>query len=319
MITVNREMEVIPGKVAMATAQLAERGFHVEQVADSPLEWSRDDVVWLLGNAAWFPRVCKSIERLPRERRPALVVWHVEPLPMPAAAGMRWPPPTVRELAKIALRDRRASDVYTNYWTLRRLRRAGLPDALVTISAERQAFLRERGIDAAFVPEGSEASDGRDLGLERDIDVLHLGVLHVRRRKTLLAKLRKAGIDVDARCSYVDPDLWGEGRTRLINRAQIMLSVARFPGTFSSKRFLMSMACNSLVVSDWLFDPSPYVPGEHFVQAPIDEIPAVVARYLSDDAERRRIAQQGHELVMNELTQERTFSRFVDAVAQRLA
>jgi len=320
MVTVNRQMEVLPGKVAMATAQLSARGFHVEQVGgDNPLEWSADDVVWLLGNAAWFPRVCKSIERLPRERRPALVVWHVEPLPMPSATGMRWPLPTVRELAKIGLRDPRASDVYTNYWTLRRLRRAGLPDALVTISGERQAFLVEHGFDAAFVPEGYESTDGRDLALDRDIDVLHLGVMHLHRRRAAVRKLRAAGIAVDARCSYTDPNLWGEGRTKLLNRAKINLSIARFPGTFSSKRFLMSMACKALVVSDTLVDPSPYIAGEHFVEAPLDELPRVVERYLHDEEERLRIAQNGHELVLRELTQEQVFGRFLLAVAERVA
>ncbi len=62
-----------------------------------------------------------------------------------------------------------------------------------------------------------------------------------------------------------------------------MLSVGRFPGTFVGVRFLIGVACGALVVSEPLYDPSPYVPGEHFVQAPISELPGVIERYLGDE------------------------------------
>jgi hypothetical protein len=318
MISLNRTMEVYPNRISRLTAQLAERGFDVEQTGDVPRAWSPDQVVWVYGDAAWFPKVLGSISGLAPDRRPAVVVWHSEPLPPPRASGLSWPVPTVRELGKIVLRDSRASDVYTNWWALRKLARAGLPDALVATSRERQEFLIERGVDAAFVPDGSEPLDGEDLGLERDIDVLLLGAYRLRRRRRAVARLRKAGVHVETKGDYFDASLWGESRTQLINRTKIMLSISRFPGTFATGRFLMSMACGALVVSDPLFDSAPYVPGRHFVETSLEELPATVERYLADETERQRIARAGHDFVTGELTMERTFSRLLDVVAERL-
>ena len=252
MISLNRTMEVYPDRISRLTAQLTGRGFDVvtvRQQLDRRLE-SRGIEPRVYGDAAWFPKVLGSMAGLPPERRPSLVVWHSEPLPPPRASGLRWPLPTARELAKIVLRDRRASDVYTNYRALRKLARAGLPDALVVTSRERQEFLTERGFDAAFVPDGSEPLDGGDLGLERDIDVLLLGAHRLRSRRRAVARLRRAGIRVETKGDYFDPSLWGESRTRLINRTKIMLSVSRFPGTFATGRFLMSMACAAL--TQWM-------------------------------------------------------------------
>jgi len=318
-ITLNREMEIYPGRVSRVTAQLRERGFEADQIDDVPQAWSPDQVIWVWGNAAWFPKVFDSIAKLPPARRPAVVLWHSEPLPPPRAASLRWPTPTVRELGKILLRDVRASDVYTNYWEIRKLVRAGLPDVIAVTSRERQKFLTERGIAAEFVPDGAEEMDGEDLGLERDIDVLLLGAHRLRSRKRALRMLRRAGIQIEAKGDYFDPSLWGENRTRLINRTKIMLSISRFPGTFATARFLMAMACNALVVSDPLFDSAPYVPGAHFVEAPLDDLSVTIERYLTDEPERRRIAQSGHDLVTGQLTIEQTFGRLFEIVADRLA
>ena len=76
------------------------------------------------------------------------MLWHVEPFPLPRDSGQRWPRPTARDLAKIVLRDSLASDVYSNYFTLRRLIARGIPDVLAVTSGERAAFFAERGLDA---------------------------------------------------------------------------------------------------------------------------------------------------------------------------
>ena len=185
-------------------------------------------------------------------------------------------------------------------------------------SGERAAFLAERGIDAFVAPLGHSPSDGRILGLERDIDVLLLGAMNVPHRRRVVRRLRRAGVPVLTAGDYHDPSLWGESRTALVNRAKIMLSAGRFPGTLVGARFQIAMACGALVVSEPPYDPAPYVPGEHFVQAEIDDLPVVIERYLGDDNERARIAQAAHRFVTTELTMERSFSALLDVVASRL-
>ena len=316
---VNREMEVRPGRVAVPTRLLRERGLSVRQVADAPLDWPPDEIVLLWGNTVWFPRIVRWFERAPRDRRPTLVLWHVEPFPPPRDSGLRRPVPRPRELAKIVLRDPRASDVYSNVWMLRRLERAGLPDVLAVPTRERAAYLRERGTAAVIVPYGYDPEDGRDLRRERDVDVLFLGAADMRTRKSALRRLRRAGVRIDVRGDYFDPALWGEPRTELLNRTKIMLSISRFPGTFGSKRFLIGMSCKALVVSDPLYDPAPFVPGVHFVEASVGDMPAAIEHYLTHEDERRAIAERGHDLVTSELTMERSVDELLRVVGERVA
>lgn len=311
-------MEIDPKRVATPTVILRELGFTVRQAGDGPLNAGPDEVVLVWGNPVWFPNAMRSLES-PAARRPMTVIWHVEPLPPPHASGYGWPRPQAREIAKIVLRHPSASDVYSNYWTLRRLARRGLPGVLAVISGERKAFLEERGIDSVLVPYGYEEADGRDLGLERDIDVLFLGLPATRSRRRALNRLRRSGVRLEALGSYFDPALWGENRTRLVNRAKIMLSISRFPTAFAIKRFMLGMACKALIVSDPIYDPQPFVRDEHFVEAPIEQMPAVIEHYLSDDEERLRIAQAGHDFATREVTMERSVMQLLAIVSERLA
>jgi glycosyltransferase involved in cell wall biosynthesis len=181
-----------------------------------------------------------------------------------------------------------------------------LPDALVVSTLERKEFLAEQGIDAAFAPLGYHPSLGRDLGLERDIDVLFLGSLDVPRRKRILRSLRSAGLNVLALGSWSDPAFWGEERVRLLNRTKVLLNLPRHPGLLSGYRMVIGMANRALVVAEPIYQPAPYRPGVHFVSASPGEIPEVVNDLLEDDEQRRAIADAAYEFVTTELTLERS-------------
>jgi hypothetical protein len=242
------------------------------------------------------------------------MIWHSEPLPHPRAAGAPLPRLHLREIAKILLRDSRATDVYTNYWCLRRLARRGLPDLLVSSAPGRCEFLAERGIDAHWVPLGYYPEHGRDLGLERDIDALFLGALEVPRRKRSIRRLRRQGVDLVAKGSWSDPRCWGEARTRLLNRTKILINISRYPGELSHYRLILGGANKCLVISEPMYNPSPYVPGKHYVSASIDEMPDAVGYYLSHDEERQRIVDTAHEFVTGEMTAARSVSRIVELI-----
>ena len=148
---------------------------------------------------------------------------------MPRAAGTRRQPLTTRELAKLVLRDRRVNDHYSNARYLRTLAGSDVVDALAVGARAYQAYLAEQGIDVHHVPLGYHPSQGRFLDLERDIDVLFLGEYRLRRRKQILRRLRREGIEVEV-LGDLDPQLWGESRTKLLNRAKIMLHIPRLEG-----------------------------------------------------------------------------------------
>ena len=147
-----------------------------------------------------------------------------------------------------------------------------------------------------MIPLGSGQRHCVDLGLERDIDVLFLGTRDVPRRQRMICRLERAGVDVDVRGSWTDRSFWGDERLRLLNRTKILVNFGRFAGHLPGHRFVVAMGAGALVVSEPVYRPEPYVPGVHYSEAPPDELPAAIRRYLADDDARRNVAANGHQL-----------------------
>jgi hypothetical protein len=158
---------------------LRKLGHPVQEIADGPWDPKNGNVLLILGNLNWFPRLRRQLLKNGKPAQSLVAIWHTEPLPPPFASKLRWPYATPREIAKIMLRDPRATDVYTNYFLLRRLQRKALPDVLAVSTRPRAQFLADRGIASEYVPVGYEPGHGRRLGTARDIDVLFLGELRM--------------------------------------------------------------------------------------------------------------------------------------------
>jgi hypothetical protein len=126
---------------------LRDAGCDARDVPDAEVTGG-EAIVWMSGNPGWYPGTLERLLGTPPSSRPFVVVWHSEPLPLPAAASFGRQRLSARELAKIALRDSRATDRYTNSRTLRRLARSGIPDLLVVNSDEMSEHLAEHGIDS---------------------------------------------------------------------------------------------------------------------------------------------------------------------------
>jgi hypothetical protein len=302
---------------AISTA-FAELGCEVDRATDASFAPGTTDAVLAWGNAGWFPRAFERLAALPPHRRPVVAIWHSETLPFARASGVQRPRLTARELAKVLLRDARAIDPYTNARRLVGLVRRGLVDVVVVTSEDRREFLTEQGIAAEALPRGYHPLFGADLGRERDIDVVFLGALNVPRRRRLLRALARAGVDVVARGGWTDPRYWGAARAALLNRAKIVLNLSRHPGQFAGERFTVAMGNGALVVSEPVYRPAPFRPGEHYVEARTDELASAIRRHLDDEDERRRVAAQGNAFVTRELTMKRSTERMLALVAERL-
>ncbi len=261
-----------------------------------------DEILLVWGNAAWYRRRMKALTRIPRASRPFVIVWHSEPLPLPPASGFPQQRLHLRELAKIALRDERATDPWTNLRLLRWLATHGLPDLLVVTSHGAAETAALHALRAHVVPVGYDPVFGEALEVERDIDVLFLGALDVPRRRQALRALRRQGLTVDACGSWHDPRFWGAERTELLNRTRILLNIQRTPGQYSGFRLLLGMANGALVLSEPIYRPEPFIDGVHFVSGSLDEIPALAARYVGDEPARLRVAEEGRAFVTSSLT-----------------
>jgi hypothetical protein len=287
-------------------------GFDARVTREDEAELAPGRILLVGGNPRWFRKLLSRVAALPPEQRPYVVVWHTEPLPMPAAAGFPRERLTLREMAKIVLRDRRINDQYSSARYLRRLSREGIVTVLAVSSEAHQAYLAEHGIQSEFVFIGHHPTYGRRLDLERDIPVLFLGEQRVRRRRRILSRLRREGVDVTAfGGSSTTKGHWGEARTELLNRTKVLLNLPRYPGHFSD-RVMMGMATGALVVSEPIFLPAPFEPGVHYVECEVDDMAETVRRYLADDDARRRITDTAYTFLTEGPTYEGVFARLLE-------
>ncbi|MFH1336944.1 MAG: hypothetical protein ABII96_10545, partial [Candidatus Zixiibacteriota bacterium] len=275
-----RPIRALKDEQHLVTSSLHQAGFRVTQASNQRLNIKKNDILWIMDNANWFPVVCRQLETLPPKERLFTVIWHTEPLPPPKSARISHPRLHFREIVKILLKHRQSTDVYTNHSRLRALKEYNIPDLLVVSTPGRQQFLTENGFHSTYVPLGYHRAEyGYDMGLPRDIDVLFLGALVIPRRKRLLKTLRREGINLVTQGSWSDPAFWGENRTLLLNRTKIFLNLQRYAGDLSGARFLLGMANRAMVISEPVYEPGEYMPGKHYVSAASDEMPGIIDYY----------------------------------------
>jgi hypothetical protein len=319
LIVCDRKLPVERGRSNQVTALLREAGHDVEEVSDGALRPAPDDVVLILGNAHWFPAIRASLLDLRAGERPFVAIWHTEPLPLPGRERGAFLRRSPKEWAKVGLRDARANDPATNLRTLVSLVERGIPDLLVVGGAASHELMRRLGIQAEWLPLGYHEAHGRDLGLQRDVDVLFLGAMDVPRRRRAVRALRRRGVEVEVAGSWFDRSLWGDERTRLLNRVRVLLNISRRPGENAGVRLILGMANGALVVSEPIVDASPFVAGEHYVSAPLSEMPRVIAHYVEHEDERARLAEAGRRFATTEVTLRGSVDRLMELVERRRA
>jgi hypothetical protein len=256
---------------------------------------------------------------IPKQKRPTVVIWHTEPFPPSRISGLPRPRLSVREIAKILLRDNRTTDPYSNFLQLRRLYNKKLINIVISTAQNHQEFLQEKCIPSNCVPIGCSPSFGRHINLSRDIDTLFIGQVSILRRKKLIKLLQRNGINITTLDSWSDPECWGDNRMKILNRAKILLNFQRFPGELAGFRLNLGMANKTLVISEPIYNPDPYIPGKHYVSASSDEMPEIIKYYLSNPKEREKIAQEGHRFVTDELTMNKSAARIVELIKQHQA
>ena len=184
---------------------------------------------------------------------------------------------------------------------LRRLRRLGLLNGLMVWSRWTADYLNDRGFPCVPLPPQYNPAWGADLQLERDIPVLWLGKAGSARRARNLQRvrsdLRSRGIDLLVVDGREHPYVFGQDRTRLLNRTRIVLNLLREKWDNNSLRFQLAAHNGALVVGEPTLPHTAFEPGLHWVAAPVDELAETIACYLENEEERARIAGRARELL----------------------
>jgi len=187
----------------------------------------------------------------------------------------------------------------------RHLQARRLLDGLFVGSFAGAELLAREGVAAVYVPFGYHPVFGRDLRLERDIDVVFLGRSASRRRVLWLERIRRTlgrrGIRLvifDGGSRYID----GEARTHLLNRSKIVLNILKAPHDSTGHRFLLAAANKALMISEPVPATPLLEPGRHYVAASLDQLADVVETFVHDEVARRRITDAAYGFVTEQAT-----------------
>jgi hypothetical protein len=107
----------------------------------------------------------------------------------------------------------------------------------------------------------------------------------------------------------VAQDVWGADRNALLRRSRVVLNVQRVPGNFIGTRLILALAAGAVVVTDPMDDPHPFVPGVHYVEAPLGSVLDEAVALLADEPRRRRIVEAGQALLTREVSMPRSLAR----------
>ncbi|HXK59010.1 MAG TPA: hypothetical protein PLP42_03865, partial [Acidobacteriota bacterium] len=155
--------------------------------------------------------------------------------------------PRLPKLDHRMARFRYVGDYYYAY-------RKGLLDLLADSSMIYADIHRKAGIPVLYLPWGGSLVSSKDLGMERDIDVLWMGKRGSGRRSRLLdrvrAELKALGVEIYVADGEENPFIFGETRTEYLNRAKVTLNLTRTWYDDNFSRFSMAAPNRSLIVSE---------------------------------------------------------------------
>jgi len=293
------------------------------------------DILIAYGPWGSLAPIAHHMRQLDPEVRPGFVLWQSEQFPNPDLPLWVWRSVGLARsyLESIVFHEGSSGNFAPRQhwnWLITKLHRyryygdaycysrTGLLDIVAVWSKWTAALLKVRGIPTITAYMGHSHANGRDLGLERDIPVLWLGKRGSSRRSRLLDQIRTRlaarGIDMLMVDGVEHPYVFGDDRTRLLNRSKIVLNILRKPWDNNSMRFFLASANKVMVVSEPVLAHIPFLPEEHFVERPIREIPETIEYYLAHEAERKVIADRAYKLGVEQLTMRASLEKILSAV-----
>lgn len=290
---------------------------------------SNTDIILMQGPyKTLLPLVQQLVDR-PVEDRPLLVYWFQQSLSLPKFTWVR--EPFIRTFSDLhqhygeaGLIGRSASYVAPQLVATRGVRlgylgdifwlkRHGLLDLLVLSSTVYANYLEQFDISSIVVPRGYHPSYGSLLNLERDIAAVWMGKLRTRRRKKAVYwirdQLKKQGLTMQVYDGEKNDFIFGLERTEILNRTWFALNVF-FSGPTDelSIRFFVSGSSGAVILTEPGLNRYAFVPGEHIVECPIEEMPDMIEYYIEHEDEWLKLSNGMLDLMRNELPLERSMA-----------
>jgi hypothetical protein len=294
------------------------------------------EVVFSYGPYGKFLTIPCQLAKMPPEHKPIFVHWNTEGIPDPRipwtimSSIARWRSwlgrvqdsrngsartPGTEKLSSLIesrmLRFRYLGDYYYAH-------RRGWIDIFADTSEIYAEIHRRQGLPTIVAHWGATPQWYKDLGLERDIDVLWMGTRGTKRRSTILDQVRSEleakGVRMHVADGKVNPFIFDDQRTSYLNRSKITLNITRTWYDDNFSRIALAAPNRSLIVSETILPHCPsFHAGIHFVSAPVETLAATILYYLDHEEERLRIVENAYQLVTTKLVFRESIKSIMDA------
>jgi hypothetical protein len=222
--------------------------------------------------------------------------------------------PLLAQVAPVQLRSRgkRLGFLGDIFW----LQDHGLLDMLILSSTVYAEYLDQHNISSIVLPRGSHPSYGTVLQQERDIAAVWMGKIRTRRRRQAIDWLRheieQRGQVLQIYDGVENGFIYGRKRAGILNRTRFVLNVF-FSGPTDelSIRYYIAAANGAVILSEPGENLYDFVPGEHLVERPIEEMPDAIMHYLEHPDQWQAIHHNMQRLIRQEVTLENSISRIL--------
>ncbi len=207
-----------------------------------------------------------------KPRRAKITLWYLERLPLPNGSSKN----AQRNLAKL----QQNFPIY---------------DHVFVAEKGMSVFLNNIGLNVDFVPlRFHPCLTHRANPLKSEIDALFVGWQSPRRRNLLHAIAQKTKL-------YAPSFIWGPAKDNALAQAKVLVNIHYdCYNNLEYLRFLEAMSNDTLIVSETVDYPEPYVPNQHFVMAEPEELPEKVSFFTQNKREREKIVKQASEFIRSQ-------------------
>src|SRR5919106_5315856 len=297
------------------------------------------EVVFSFGPYGKFLTIPRQLAKMPPEQKPIFVHWNTEGIPdlripwklMSSVSGWCSWLGRVRDSRNGSARIRGTERIFSlmesrmsrfrylgdYYYALRR----GWLDIFADTSEIYAEIHRQHGLPTIVAHWGATPRWYKDLGLERDIDVLWMGTRGTKRRSLLLDRVRTElesyGVRMHVADGKENPFIFGDERIYYLNRSKITLNITRTWYDDNFSRIALAAPNRSLFVSEPVLSHCPsFIAGTHYVSVPVHSLAEMILYYLDHEEERLRIVENAYRLVTTKLVFRESIKLIMDAVNQ---
>ena len=296
-------------------------------------------VVFSFGPYGKFLAIPRQLAKMDPDRKPIFVHWNTEGIPdlripwnlMSAIASWRsWLgrmqdsrsgssriPGTEKLFSQIETRMLRFRYLGDYYYANRR----GWVDIFADTSEIYAEIHRRHGLPTIVAHWGATPQWYKDLGLQRDIDVLWMGTRGTKRRSLLLDRVRDElavhGVQIHVADGKENPFIFDDQRIYYLNRSKITLNITRTWYDDNFSRIALAAPNRSLIISEPVLPHCrSFIAGTHYVSVPVDSLAKSILYYLEHEEERLHIVENAYQLVTTNLVFRDSIKTIMDAADQ---